>query len=109
MGNVFPPARSAKLQILYVLKMSKTAALDTFTIQTFYMYMYCVYGWWIFSRGGSQRPRGGGGGGGPPPPPPPQNETLYSSVKQTFWCIANGMVLHASTLHYQIYTPQCPR
>ena len=44
---VFPNARSAKLQIVYGLNMSKIAALDTFTIQTFYMYMYmcCAYGW----------------------------------------------------------------
>ena len=34
MEDVSSPARSAKLQIVYGLKMSKTAALNIFTIQT---------------------------------------------------------------------------
>ena len=29
-GNVFPPARSAKLKIIHGLKVSKTSDLDTF-------------------------------------------------------------------------------
>ena len=41
--DVFPTACSAKLYLVYGLKMRKTAILDTFTIQTFYMYMYCMY------------------------------------------------------------------
>ena len=52
---MYPTARSAKLQIVYGSKMSKTAALDTFTIQTFYMCMYYVV--WlvaILKGGGSQ-------------------------------------------------------
>ena len=64
MLDVSPTARSTKLQLVYGLKMSKIAALDTFTIQTFYMYMYCMYGGWLLSRGGSQLPRGR-----VPPPP----------------------------------------
>ena len=56
MLDVSPTARSAKLQLVYGLKMSKTAALDTFTIQTFYMYMYCMYGGWLLSRGGECPP-----------------------------------------------------
>ena len=49
--------------------------------------MYCMYGWWLLSRGAAsfQGGGGGGGGGGRPPPPPPLNETLlgdkYSSLK----------------------------
>ena len=35
MGDVSSPVRSAKLQLVYGLNMSKTAALDTFSIQTF--------------------------------------------------------------------------
>ena len=49
MWDVSPTMRSAKLQLVYGLKMSKTTALDTFTIQTFYLYMHCVYGWWLLS------------------------------------------------------------
>ena len=67
MGNVFPNARSAKLQILYGLNMSKIAALETFTIQTFHVYMYYTYGWWLFSRGGQPASKGVR----VPPPLPP--------------------------------------
>ena len=69
-GNVFPNTRSAKLHIVCRLNMSKTAVLDTFTI---YMYMYCTYGWWLFSRGGGQP---ASKRGRVPLPPPPLNETL---------------------------------
>ena len=75
MWNVSPTARSAKLQLVYGLKMSKTSTLDTFIIQTFYLYMYYVCGWWLLSggggRGGSQPPRGA-----ECPPSAPLNETL---------------------------------
>ena len=56
-------------------KMSKTATLDTFTIQTFTCtYIACmVKGWWLLSRGAEWGGGGGGGAGGPPPPPPPPN------------------------------------
>ena len=67
MLDVSPTACSVKLQLVYGLKMSKTAALDTFTIQTFYMYMYCMYGGWLLSRGAASFQ----GGGRVPPPTPP--------------------------------------
>ena len=50
-GGVCPPAQSAKLEIIYGLKVSNIADLDIF----FQSYTYGVYGWWP--------PSGGGGGG----------------------------------------------
>ena len=47
-GDVCPPAQSAKLKIIYGLKVSKIANLDVF----FQSYMYSVYGWCLPSRGG---------------------------------------------------------
>ena len=47
-GGVCPPAQSAKLKIIYGLKVSKIADLDIF----FQSYKYSVYGWWLPSRGG---------------------------------------------------------
>ena len=42
--------------------------------------MYCVYGWWLLSRGVASFQEGVGGGGGgrrvPPPAPLPPNEIL---------------------------------
>ena len=63
-GGVCPPAQSAKLEIIYGLKVSNIADLDIF----FQSYTYSVYGWWP--------PSGGGGGaasfqGGQMPPRPP--------------------------------------
>ena len=58
-GDMFPPAQSAKLKIMYGLKMSKIADLNTSTIQTFNMYMYDVCGY-SQGGGGSQLPRGRG-------------------------------------------------
>ena len=42
--------------IVYGLNMSKTATLDTFTIQTFYIHAQCcvfalMHGWWLFLKG----------------------------------------------------------
>ena len=50
--------QSAKLKIVIYELMSKTANLDTFTIQTFCMYYVlrtcvAIYGLWLLSRGGS--------------------------------------------------------
>ena len=44
MGNVSPPVYSTKLNINYGWKTSKTADLDTISIQIFYIHMYYVYG-----------------------------------------------------------------
>ena len=42
MWDVSPTLRSAKFQLIYGLKMSKTAALDTFTVYICYLqYMQC--------------------------------------------------------------------
>ena len=51
-GGVCPPAQSAKLKIIYGLKVSKIADLDVFSKVTRIVYMVGGY------------PRGGGGGGG---------------------------------------------
>ena len=67
-GGVCPPAQSAKLKIIYGLKVSKIADLDIF----FQSYTYSVYGWWLPSRGGGQLASKGGANA----PPPPLNETL---------------------------------
>ena len=64
-----PPAQSAKLKIIYGLKVSKIADLDIF----FQSYMYSVYGWWLPLRGAASFQ---GGGANAPPAPPPPNETL---------------------------------
>ena len=40
-GGMCPPAQSAKLKIIYGLKVSKIANLDIF----FQSYTYSVYGW----------------------------------------------------------------
>ena len=57
-----PPAQSAKLKIIYGLKVSKIADLDIF----FQSYTYGVYGWWLPSMGGggggAASFQGGGGG-----------------------------------------------
>ena len=68
MRNVFPNARSAKLQIVRRLNMSKTAMLDTFTI-TCTGIVRLVGG---YSQGGSQLPSGAC-----VPPPHPLNESLH--------------------------------
>ena len=52
MFDVSLTALSAKLQLVYGLTISKTSALDTFTIQIFYMYMYCMYQCGLLSVGG---------------------------------------------------------
>ena len=52
MGCVSPPTRSVKLKIIYGYKVSKTADLDTISIQFFYIHVYYVYGWWLLSGGG---------------------------------------------------------
>ena len=53
---MFPPAQSAKLKIIYVKKEQKSAYLDTFAIQTFYIaYMVCGY-----SQRGQAASKGGG-------------------------------------------------
>ena len=39
MWDVSPTVRSVKLQLVYDLKVSETATLDTFTVQTFYLYV----------------------------------------------------------------------
>ena len=44
-GDVPPPAQSAKLRVIYGLKMSKTSNLDSFYVnkgRTLYMYMHIV-------------------------------------------------------------------
>ena len=41
--------------------MSKTADLDTISIQFFYIYMCYVYGWWLLSKGGGAASFQGGG------------------------------------------------
>ena len=57
MWDVSPIARSAKLQLIYGLEISKTATLDTFTFKSFtYACMTCMDGG--YSQGG-----GGRGGG----------------------------------------------
>ena len=65
MGDVSPPARSAKLKIIYGSKTSKTAYLDTISIQIFTStcIMYMVGG---YSQGG--RPAFKGGRVPPRPP-----------------------------------------
>ena len=64
MGNMFPNARSAKLQIVCRLNMSKTAVLDTKLFRcTCIVYMI---GGYSQGGGGSQLPRGGARA--PPPP-----------------------------------------
>ena len=64
-GNVFPNAHSAKLQIVCRLNMSKTAVLDTFTIKNFYV----LYVWLVAILKGGQPASKGGGGECPPSPP----------------------------------------
>ena len=87
MWDVSPTVRSAKLQLIYGLKMSKTAALDTFTVyKVFYFCMYCMYGWWLLSRGG------GGGrvtlpASPPPPPPPPKMKPWHGTNAQAGYCL----------------------
>ena len=60
MGGVSAPVRSAKLKIIYGSKTSKTADLDTISIQILYIHMYYVYGWWLYTL------KGEGGGRVPP-------------------------------------------
>ena len=57
MGDMSPPMRSAKLKIIYGSKTSKTADLDTISIQIFYIHMCYVYGWWLLSRGAPAPPK----------------------------------------------------
>ena len=63
--TVPPLARSVKLYYRYGLIMSKTAGLDTFTIQTLILLIFIVMHGCMLSRG-----RGGR-------VPSPRNETLY--------------------------------
>ena len=58
-----PPARSAKLKIIYKLKMSKTPDLDSFFLLIKRRAFLC----YSMNSGYS---RGGGGEGGRVPPPP---------------------------------------
>ena len=50
MADMTPPPHSVKLQIIYGLKMSETADLDTFTIQTCISCTACMVG--SYSQGG---------------------------------------------------------
>ena len=54
---VSTPARSVKLQIVYWLKMNKTAALNTFTIKLLHVYVLRVWMVAILSRGGGVGPK----------------------------------------------------
>ena len=58
-----PSTQSAKLKIIYGLKMGKTADLDTFFPFKLFTFtcMYNVYVWWLLSMGADSF-RGGGGG-----------------------------------------------
>ena len=69
MWDVSPTTHSAKLQLVYGLKMSKTSALDTFTIQTFYLYIHLLHVWMVATLKGAASFQ--------VPAPPPLNETLF--------------------------------
>ena len=60
MGDVSSTARSAKLKVIYGSKTSKTAVLDTISIQFFFLQSTCVMHMvGGYSQGGSQLPGGG--------------------------------------------------
>ena len=69
-----------KLKIMYGSKTSKTADLDTISIQIFYIHMYYVYGWWLLSRGAGDKC----------PPPPRLNETLVTVINPKCMCEGYG-------------------
>ena len=69
-GDVFLYVWSVEPKTLYRLSMRKNCWFWHVSIQTFYMYVYNVYGWWLLSAGGIQLPRGA------VPSPAPLNETL---------------------------------
>ena len=78
MGNLLPPARSAKLKKIYGSKTSKTADLDTISIQIFIRpHVLCIR-LVATLKGGGQLLRGASA----PPSSPPLNETLHALNKR---------------------------
>ena len=70
MGDVSPPARSAKLKIIYGSKTSKTAYLDYFHSNFLHPHVLCM--WLVATLKGGRWPAFKGG----ECPPAPLNETL---------------------------------
>ena len=74
MGNLLPPARSAKLKKIYGSKTSKTADLDTISIQIFIRpHVLCIQLVATLKGAASFQ-----GGRVPPPSSPSLNETLHA-------------------------------
>lgn len=70
MADMTPPPHSMKLQIIYGLKMSETADLDTFTIQTCISCIACMVG--SYSQGGGEPAR--------------SLQSTYQTLKWAFYC-----------------------